>query len=417
MQIENQEERDEESDPYSLFLYAIRSEITRDYYLRRLRIFFNHLNLLPDRPMKERCNEFASKGLRDPSWAFHCIVRFMQFQRERVEREEITSSTLRNFVKAIKLFCEMCDIPIAWKKISRGLPKIRRFADDRAPTIEEIQSICDYPDRRIKGIVSAMASSGIRLGAWDYLRWGHIKPVKKEGTIIAARIIVYHGDDEEYISFMTAEAYHHLERWIEYRQDCGEKINDDAWVMRQLWNTRLGHYHHGTIKAPEKLKSSGVKRLIEDALWTQGIRKKSDLKRNRYEFQTDHGLRKWFKTRCEIAGMKSINIEKLMGHSIGISDSYYRATEGEVLDDYLNAIPFLTIGTENRLQMQMEQVIEQSKDNDSYIKSQLYEKEQEIAVLTQGNSSNTDAIAALSDQVINLVKEIEKLKKEKTVSS
>ncbi len=104
-----------------------------------------------------------------------------------------------------------------------------------------------------------------------------------------------------------------------------------------------------------------------------------------------------------------------MGHSIGISDSYYRATENELLDDFLKAIPFLTIGTENKLQMQIEQVLEQSKDKDALIKSQLYEKEQEIAVLTQGSSSNTDAIAALSDQVINLVKEIEKLKMEKTV--
>jgi hypothetical protein len=200
MQIENQEQRSEESDPYSLFLYAIRSEVTRDYYLRRLRIFFNHINLLPDRKVKERCNEFASKGLKDPSWAFHCIIKFMQFQRERVEREEITSSTLRNFVKAIKLFCEMSDIAVAWKKINRGLPKIRRFADDRAPTIEEIQNICDYPDRRIKGMVSTMTTSGIRLGAWDYLRWGHIKPVNKEGKIFAARIVVYHGDEEEYFS-------------------------------------------------------------------------------------------------------------------------------------------------------------------------------------------------------------------------
>ena len=105
--------------------------------------------------------------------------------------------------------------------------------------------------------------------------------------------------------------------------------------------------------------------------------------------------------------MKSINIEKLMGHSIGISDSYYRATEDELLEDYLKAIPFLTIGTVNRLQMQMEQVLEQSKDNDASIKSQLYKKGREIEVLIQGNSSNTDAIAALSDQVIRLVKEIE----------
>ena len=220
MQIEKREERSEESDPYSLFLYAIRSEITRDYYLRRLRIFFNHIDLLPNGTITQRCNQFASHGLKDPSWAFHYIIKFMKFQRERVEREEITSATLRNFVRAIKLFCEMCDIPIAWKKINRGLPKMRRFADDRAPAIEEIQSICHYPDRRIKGIVSTMASSGIRLGGWDYLRWGHINPIENKGRIVAARILVYHGDDEEYFSFITAEAYHHLQRWIEYRQEC-----------------------------------------------------------------------------------------------------------------------------------------------------------------------------------------------------
>jgi hypothetical protein len=40
----------------------------------------------------------------------------------------------------------MSDIPITWKKITRGLPKMRRHADDRAPTIEEIQKICEYPE-------------------------------------------------------------------------------------------------------------------------------------------------------------------------------------------------------------------------------------------------------------------------------
>lgn len=307
----------------------------------------------------------------------------------------------------------MSDIPVTWKKISRGLPKIRRFAADRAPTIEEIQKICEYPDRRIKSIVYTMSSSGIRLGAWDYLQYRHIEPIRKEGKIVAAKIVVYGGDDEEYFSFITPEAYYQLEKWMEYRKECGEKIDNNSWIMRQLWNTKEGHYHHGAIKTATKLKSSGVKRLIEDALWTQGIRRKSNLKRNRYEFQTDHGLRKWFKTRCEIAGMKSINIEKLMGHSIGISDSYYRATENEILDDYLRAVSLLTISSEHRLQNQMEESIEQSRNNNAVIKSQLYEKEQAITILTEGNSSNTDAIAALSDQVVNLMKEIDMLKKAK----
>jgi hypothetical protein len=54
----------EESDASSIFVDAVRSQITRDYYLRLLRIFSNHIGLLPGGTMKERCNLFASKGKR-----------------------------------------------------------------------------------------------------------------------------------------------------------------------------------------------------------------------------------------------------------------------------------------------------------------------------------------------------------------
>jgi hypothetical protein len=114
---------------------------------------------------------------------------------------------------------------MSWKKITRGLPKIRRFANDRAPNIEEIQKISEYPDRRIKGIVYTMASSWIRLGTWDYMRWKRVQPVEREGEIVAAKIIVYAGDDEEYFSFITPEAYHELNDWMTYREDAGEKID------------------------------------------------------------------------------------------------------------------------------------------------------------------------------------------------
>jgi hypothetical protein len=51
----------EESNAYSLFVYAIRSQVTRDYYLRRLRIFFNYINLQSDFTIEERGNYFANK--------------------------------------------------------------------------------------------------------------------------------------------------------------------------------------------------------------------------------------------------------------------------------------------------------------------------------------------------------------------
>jgi hypothetical protein len=43
----------------------------------------------------------------------------------------------------------MTDVPVPWKKITRGLPKFRRFADDRAPTIEEIRKMIEYPSNGI----------------------------------------------------------------------------------------------------------------------------------------------------------------------------------------------------------------------------------------------------------------------------
>jgi integrase len=326
---------------------------------------------MPDESIIKRCDYFAKRGKEDSNWAFTNIVRFLQFQRERVEQEEIAGSTLKNFLKAIKLLCEVADITINWKKITRGLPKVRRYAEDRAPIIEEIQKLCEYPDRRIKSIIYVMASSGIRLGAWDYLRWGHIKPIEKAGKTIG-KVTVYSGDEEEYFTFITPEAYYEVKKWMDYRKISGEEVTEKSWVMRHLWNAKKGR-KFGLVTTPKKLKSSGVKRLVEDALWTQDVRNKSQINGKRYEFQSNHGFRKWFKTRCEIAGMRSINIEILMGHSIGISDSYYRISESELLDDYIKAIDFLSIDKEKQLQTQVTLLIEKNDEN-SYLVNRKLEK-------------------------------------------
>jgi hypothetical protein len=43
----------------------------------------------------------------------------------------------------------MADIPIQWNKVTRGLPRGKKYADDRIPTLEELKKLVDYPDRRI----------------------------------------------------------------------------------------------------------------------------------------------------------------------------------------------------------------------------------------------------------------------------
>jgi len=134
-------------------------------YLMRLGKFLDFLNIQQGGILEDKSRIFAKKGRDDNIWAFNSILSFIQLLKERVDRKEITAGTIRNYVKSIKLFCQMADIAIPWKKITRGLPRGRRYANDRIPTLEEIRKLVEYPDRRIKATVYTMASSGIRLAA------------------------------------------------------------------------------------------------------------------------------------------------------------------------------------------------------------------------------------------------------------
>jgi hypothetical protein len=66
---------------------------------------------------------------------------------------------------------------------------------------------------------------------------------------------------------------------MNFRQESGEKINPDSWVMRNLWDNRITK-GKGWVTIPKKLKSSGVKALVENAIWTHGLRTKLALMRN-----------------------------------------------------------------------------------------------------------------------------------------
>jgi hypothetical protein len=396
--VELEQQLESNLDHWTLYLYAMKSPVTRDKYQKRLGKFFEFIRL-EGRTVEEKSKVFVEMARKDNSnWTFSNILKFVQFQNSRVVRKEISGATVRNYVKSIKLFCDMADLPVAWKKITRGLPRGRRYADDRIPTIEELTKLLEYPDRRLKAIVYTMASSGIRLGAWDYLRWGDIHPIEIDGKIVAAKIIVYaREEDDEYFSFISLEAFNELQNWMKYRESSGELINDNSWLMRDLWDTRVPQ-GRGLVTRPKKLASSGIKRLMERAIWAQHLRKKLEPGKKRHPYQACHSLRKWFKTRCEMSGMKPINVEKLLNHSTGISDSYYRITPSELLEDYLKAVDLLTINSDKViLQKQVTELKEKSKDNDYIIKAKLQEKENQIDALIKKQERFEVLIQSLID--------------------
>jgi integrase len=156
---------------WRLFQHAIKSPLTRQKYQRRLSRFFEFAEIEGD-SLQAKALSFFNKAATENAWAFNSILRFLEEQKARVNNREISGATVRNYVKAIKLFCEMADIPIPWKKLTRGLPRARNYADDRIPSIEELRKLMEYPDRRIRCIVITMVSSGIRLGRLGLFKMG-----------------------------------------------------------------------------------------------------------------------------------------------------------------------------------------------------------------------------------------------------
>lgn len=141
--------------------------------------------------LEQRCNslyEFASK-IENRKTLESKLMHFVNTQEERIQREEITAGILRNYLKAIKHFFIMNDILLNWDKIKKGLPIANQTSNDRTPEISEIKTLLEYNDIRIRPIVLTMISSGIRIGAWNYLKWKHLIPQKKDGKIVCAKII------------------------------------------------------------------------------------------------------------------------------------------------------------------------------------------------------------------------------------
>jgi hypothetical protein len=109
--------------------------------------------------------------------------------------------------------------------------------------------------------------------------------------------------------------------------------------------------------------------------------------------------------------MKPANVELLLGHDLGISKSYYKPLEKDVLQDYLKAIDVLSFYSENgQLIKKIEDLEEKNQNNDYIIKGKLLEKEEEIKELQLKDKIKDEVLASISDQLLSLMTEMNTLK-------
>lgn len=367
----------EEEESLVLIQHGIEADTTNYYYKLRLTKFLDWNKVsAKGKDFNEKQKWFIRKAKEDPRWLEFVLQNYAIFFKEKAKKEKLSGGTVRNYFKPIWLLLELNRIAADKKGIKRILPKERGHADDRAPTIVEINKLFEYPDRRIKPAALVMLSSGIRVGSWDYLQWKHVNPIEIQAEIVAAKLTVFDTkNDEWYFTFITPEAYYAVKTYIDWRAASGEQITPESWVLRNKFDT-----NGGLASKPKKLTSGALKNLLCRALKKQGIRKDLPDGKHRYEFQADHGFRKFFETNCKQAGMTEGDVEWLMNHH----DSYHRPTEQQLLDSYLQAIQKLTISVQVKAIEQLSKIgdLEEARKNDKAAIAELHKR---IVVLEKNN--------------------------------
>jgi hypothetical protein len=148
----------QKQSPVYSFMYALKSTEARRQYPKRLKMLLDFLDLPGS--LEEQARIFLDKARQDLQWSQNSIIVFLDYHKQRVIRKEFAAGTLKNYYRAAKLFCEMNDLTtLNWKRISRGLPRVKNSSSDRAPNIDEIRRLCEYSNRDVRNCGISLAVS------------------------------------------------------------------------------------------------------------------------------------------------------------------------------------------------------------------------------------------------------------------
>jgi integrase len=276
------------------------------------------------------------------------IIKYLVDRKVSWQYKNLITATLKHV-------CEINDIVLNWKKIKKFINSEKTGNEtngrDRGYAHEEIQKILVFSDQRLKTAFLILASTGIRIGALRTLRVGDLEKIDE-----IYKVRVYAGDKEEYISFTTIECAREIDSYLDFRKRHGEKITDDSFLIVKKFdvNTKL--------TKGMQFSQAGIKSVLEKIIRNTGIRLVNHT--NQFKRQSVpllHGFRKWNTKQLVDSNLNPEIREMLLGHKIGLAGAYYRPTEQDMLNEYLKAIPLLTISDEERLKFKLEESIQIEK--------------------------------------------------------
>jgi len=268
---------------------------------------------------------------------------------ERI-KNNISTSDMTGFLASLRKFYEGNDIEnIRWRKLSGYMGEVTEKNEDRCYTHEEIHTLLDNSDLKLRVIILLMASAGLRVGALPTLLISHLE---KRGSVY--KISVYKGlkGKGKYYTFCSPECVTAIDTYLQYRERCGENITKDSPLLRKDFDSSFRE----SKVVPAMY--DGIRMSVYSLLVKSGIRVVGSNRRNRNDISMTHGFRKFYETMLVNSNIHETIIRKLTGHSENgnLTQRYARQTEEEMLEEYMKAVNNLTINEENRLRMKVEKL-------------------------------------------------------------
>lgn len=203
------------------------------------------------------------------------------------------------------------------------------------------------------------------------LKWENVMPVYKvddkllleitESQVNKARVVcgilqIYEGTPEYYPAFITPEAYDALMKWkTTWEIEIGRQVRPTDPIFIKEEKGRDGESKRPS-KIPIMLKPTAIKQRVTRILVESGYRTPLQKGKRRHEVPTMNGFRRFHnKTSKETVSEDSalsalIKKEYMMGHTglVKLDRNYFQSHVLELVEEYLNVVPHLTISNEER---------------------------------------------------------------------
>ena len=384
------------NEPIENYYAGIKSEATKERYTRILRSYLMDTlsDIIEGETFEEKANSLVLKSRKDPSFAMNLMLNISKKLRKRTELETsdkyyLSPNSVKNDFKPFKKLFDMNEVALVWKKIYSTFPELEstNVLKYRGYTIEEIRTMLEHTINSMeKAIVLVSCSSGIRPQAFDFT-WDDIEPVYRIGNeilfditesqeekaeIVCAVITIYKKSFAEIPAFITPEAYQSLMNWKkEYSNDIGREPRLDEPVFKKK----------GPVIIPAT--SSTLDQRIVKLLKRAGIIKPHLPKgKRRSDVPQRYGFRYFFNKQVKNASSEDstlaelIKKEYMMDHTglTKLDRNYFKTNLEELVDEYLQCVPNLTINESLKLSMKNE-------DKDRIIKELESEKDDKIEFL------------------------------------